>query len=184
MLECMRCNADLFFFLLFHHIAIMPTRSRSLVEPLAFKTEQYRSKKAEKETHSGTHITHTVHSAVCNHHLITTPSLPELKPVAVYCFCPSLSTYLGNIASLFFLLLPSLPLFSLSLTQSLSMEVKEDKQSLSTDIWSNWTQFGTVQSFFFLYQGTGGEKNEQIVDLSFIIWLRSTDEGVEYNRTD
>lgn len=98
MAECMRCNAKLFFLFFFHHTAIMPTCSRRVEEPLAFKTNPYRSRKAEK-THSGTLITHTVHSTECNHCLITTPSLPELEPSAVYCFCPSLCTCLGNIAS-------------------------------------------------------------------------------------
>lgn len=133
------------------------------------KPSHTRAKK-QKKTHSGTHITRTVHSAVCNHHLITTPSLPQLKPSAVYCFCPSLCTYLGNIASLFFFHLhPSLILF-LSLTQSLTIEVKEDKQSLSADIWSSWTQFGTVHGFFtfFFFIGEQEEKkmNRQSICLS------------------
>lgn len=145
----------------------MPTCRRSLVELLAFKAEAYRSKKAEK-THSGTHITHTVHSAVCNHHLITTPSLPELKPSVVYCFCPSLWTYLGNIASLFFFLLwPSLYL-SISLTQPLTIRVKEDKQSLSIDIWSSWTQFGTVQSFFNIFFLIREQEEEKWTDSRFV----------------
>lgn len=111
------------------------------------------AKKAEK-TYSGTHITHKVYSTECNHHLIPTPSLPELKLSAVYCFCPSLCTCLENMPSpgFSFSFPPSFSP-SLLLTHSLThyMEVKEDKQSLSTDIWSSRTQFGIVQSFLIFF---------------------------------
>lgn len=144
-LECMWCNVELFFLLFFHHTSIMPTCSRRVVEPLAFKTNPYGSKKAEKNTLRHTYNTSSalvrVQSPPYYH-----PLFPKLKPSAIYCFCPSLCTCLGNLASLFFPS-PSLPL-SLALSYSVTMEVKEDNQSLRTDIWSSWTQFGAVQSFF------------------------------------
>lgn len=182
----MRYNADLFFFPLFHHIAIMPTCSRSLVEPLAFKTEPYKSKKAEKNTLRHTHNTYSALRNVQSppyHHSLS----PSAQTLCSLLFL-SITLYLPGEHRLpfFFRLHPSLILF-LSLKQSLTIEVKEDKQSLSADIWSSWTQFGTVHGFFtfyFLCRGTGGEKNEQIVNLSFVIWLRSTSGRVEYYRTD
>lgn len=113
------------------------------------------------KTHSATYITHTVHSVGCNHHLITTPSLPELKLSAVYCFCPSRCTCLGNIACLV-LSSPSLPL-----CLPPSYLVKEDKQNLSTDIWSSWTQFGAVQSFS-LFFFIGDRREKKWTDTQFV----------------